>query len=245
VKIFQKTRTGRTLHYFFKVLMKRRLAFIVNMTFTPIAIFFGEILVGYYVGILFQKLVEFHHGGSTHELYHLGRIIVVFYLIQFVFYRINDYTAVWRQTKGLRDLEQYIFSRLPLHSYRFFSETYGGALVSQVNRFLQSCEQFDDVLIFDYLEGFSRIVLAAIMLLFIAPPLGLLLAFWAPVFVFVLVYASMKKAPITRTSSQADSKVIAFLADAITNMVTIKTFARSSLEVKNFNKVRIFDIVIL
>jgi ATP-binding cassette subfamily B protein len=237
VKIFKKTRTGRTLHYFFKALYSRRLATIVNFTFTPVAIFFGEILVGYYVGILFQKLVEFKVGSNPGELYHLGRLIVGFYIVQIVFYRINDYTATWRISNSLRDLEQDIFGRLPLHSYRFFSETYGGALVSQVNRFLKACEDFDYVLIFDYLEGFSRIVLSAIILLIIAPPLGLLLAVWAPLFVVAVAYSSMKKAPITRIASTADSKVIAFVADAITNMVTIKTFARSGLERKNFNRV--------
>ncbi len=209
----------------------------VNFTFTPLAIFFGETLVGYKVGILFQKLVEFKVGSSTHELYDLAWIILLFYVIQIIFYRINDYTAIWRQVNSLRDMEQYIFSRLPLHSYGFFSETFGGALVSQANRFLQAAETFDDVVIFDYLEGLSRIVLSAAILLVIAPPLGLLIAIWAPIFIFTLVYSSMKKSPITRTASTADSKVIATLSDAITNMVTIKTFARSRMEIKNFNAV--------
>ena len=237
MKFFQKTRTGRTIHYFLRIYKAHKWATLVNFTFTPIAIFFGETLVGYKVGILFQKLVDFKTGGSTHELFDIAWVIIAFYIIQIVFYRINDYTAIWRQTNGLRDMEQYIFSRLPLHSYGFFSETYGGALVSQVNRFLQANEQFDDVVIFDYLEGFSRIALSAGILLVIARPLGLLIAIWAPIFVFAVVMSSMKKAHITRAASTADSNVIAFISDAITNMVTIKTFARSQLEAKNFNAV--------
>lgn len=237
MKFLQKSRTGRTLHYFLKALTKRKLAILVNFTFTPIAIFFGETLVGYKFGILFQKLVEFKSGGVTGELYHLGWVIVILYIIQIVIYRFNDYTAIWRKAADLRDLEQYIFSRLPLHSYGFFSETYGGALVSQVNRFLKSYDEFNDVVIFDYLEGFSRIALSAGILLVIAPQLGLLLAVWAPIFIFSVAYSSMKKAHITRADSSADSKVIAFLSDAITNMVTIKTFARVQLEIKRFNAV--------
>jgi ATP-binding cassette subfamily B protein len=237
MKFLNKSRTGRTLHYFLKIFKKRKLAVTVNLTFTPIAIFFGEILVGYNVGILFQKIVEFKVGDSVHALYHLGWIIVVFFVIQIIFFRINDYTGEWRQANNLRDLEQYIFARLPLHSYRFFSESYGGALVSQVNRFLKSYQEFDNVLIFNYLESFSRIALSAGILLVIAFPLGLLLAVWAPIFIFSVAYSSMKKAHITREDSTADSKVIAFLSDAITNMVTIKTFAHTRFEIENFNKV--------
>lgn len=237
MKLLNKSRTGRTLNYFLKFFFKRKLAISVNLTFTPIAVFFGEILVGYYVGILFQKIVEFDAGDNAAPLYSLVWTIIIFFIIQIIFYRINDYTAVWRQTANLRDLEQYIFSKLPLHSYRFFSENYGGALVSQVNRFLKSYEQFDFVVIFDYLEMFSRIIFSTIILLFIAPPLGILLGSFAVIFVFAVAYTSMKKAPITREDSAADSKVIAFLSDAITNIVNVKTFARSGKEIKDFKKV--------
>lgn len=237
MKFLKKSRTGRTLSYFLKIFFKRKLAVTVNLTFTPIAIFFGEILVGYYFGILFQKLTEFKTGGNAGALYHIAWIIIGFYLLQVAFYRVNDYTAQWRQTNNMRDLEQNIFSKLPLYSYRFFSETYGGALVSQINRFLKAYEEFDNVTIFDYLADFSRVILSAAMLLFIAPPLGILLAVWAPIFIFVLVYFSIKKAPATRADAAADSKVIAYLSDAITNMVTIKTFARAKLERKKFNAV--------
>jgi ATP-binding cassette subfamily B protein len=237
VKFLQKTRTGRTLHYFFKVLKKRKLPLLINVTFAPIAIFFGEILVGYKVGILFQKIVDFKPGSSTAELYRLGWTIVGFYIIQIVFFRINDYVSNWRQAVTLRDLEQYIFSRLPLQSYAFFSETYGGALVSQVNRFLHAYKEFDDVTFYDYLESFSRVALSTGMLLVIAFPLGVLLAVWAPLFMFAVAYSSMRKAHLTRADATADSNVTAFLSDAITNMVTIKTFARTKREIRQFNAV--------
>ncbi len=233
----QKSRTRRTLHYFWSVLKKRKLALIINFTFTPLAILFGEILVGYEFGKLFQKIVELKPGDSLDALYHIAWLIIAFYLLQIVFYRINDYTAIWRQTKGLRDLEQDIFKKLPSHGYRFFSETYGGALVSQVNRFLKSFEQFDDLLFFSYLETFSRTFLAAGILLVIAPPLGLLILVWAPIFIFASAFVSIKKSPITRVEAAADSKVIAFLADAITNMITVKTFARARSESRIFNSV--------
>lgn len=236
MKFFKKSRTGRTLNYFLKIFFKRKLAIFVNLSFTPIAIFFGEILVGYYFGILFQKLVDYKTTESS-ALYHLAWIIIGVYLVQVAFYRVNDYTAQWRQTNNMRDLEQYIFSKLPLYGYGFFSETYGGALVSQVNRFLKAYEEFDNVTIFDYLADFSRIILSAAILMFIAPPLGILLIVWSPIFVFVIVYFSMKKSYATRADAAADSKVIAYLADAVTNMITIKTFARAKLEQKKFNAI--------
>ena len=230
----KKTRTGRTLHYFLQVLKKRKLALSVNIIAPVLALFFGEILLGYTFGQLVQKLVEFEIGDSTAELYRLAWIILVLYIMHIIFFRINDYVSQWRIASGLRDLEQYIFSRLPLHSYRFFSETYGGSLVSQVNRFLKSYHEFERVVFFNYLEDFARIVLSAGILFFIAPALGVLLAVWAVIFIFSVSYLSMKKAHITRIEATADSKVVASLSDVITNMITVKTFARARLEAKNF-----------
>lgn len=237
MKLLKKSTTGRTLHYFLDILFKYRLIILINLTFTPVAILFGEILVGYYFGILFEKIVDFKSGDDIGELYRIAWTIIIFFIIQIIIYRINDYAALWRQAAALRDLEQNIFSKLPVHGYKFFSETYGGALVSQVNRFLHAYKEFDDVIIFEYLAVLSKIILAAGILLIIAPPLGILLAVWAPIFLFTLIYLSMKKAHITRADSAADSKVIAFLSDAITNIVTIKTFARIRTEAENFKKV--------
>lgn len=233
----KQTRTWRTLRYFFGAYSKPKIAFIINVTFIPLGILFGETLIGYQFGKLFEELVRFETGDNTAQLYHLGFIIIIFYLIQIAFYRVNDYVIIWRQTRGLRNLEQNIFARLPRHSYRFFSDTYGGALVSQVNRFLKACEDIDDMFFFEYLTIVARIVFSSVVLLFIAPQLGILLALWAPFFIFVLVYLSMKKAPITRAAASADSKVLAYLSDAITNMITIKTFARSQREINGFNAV--------
>lgn len=237
MKLLKKTRTGRTLHYFLQVLKKRKLALSINIITPVLALFFGEILFGYTFGQLVQKLVEFETGDSTAELYRLGWIIIVLYIIHVIFFRINDYVSQWRIASALRDLEQYIFSRLPLHSYRFFSETYGGSLVSQVNRFLKSYYEFDLVVFFDYLLVFARIALSSGILLFIAPELGIILAVWAVIFIFSVSYLSMKKSPITRKDSAADSRVIASLSDVITNMITVKTFARTRLEFKNFQAI--------
>lgn len=237
MKSFKKTQTGRTLHYFVKFFMRHKFFAVISLTATPLAVLFGEILVGYYVGKLFQDIVGFKAGDNTSGLYHLAGLITILYVIQIIFYRINDYTVIWHKSVTLRELERYVFKKLPVHSYGFFADTFSGALVSQVNRFLQSYEMFYNTLVFDYLEIFAKIIMATIVLLFIAPPLGILLAVWTPVFVFVLVYFSAKKSHLTRAASSADSKLIASFSDAITNMITIKSFSRSELELNRFKKV--------
>lgn len=237
MKLLQKTRTGRTLDYFLLITGRRKLAVLVTLIVTPLGIFFGETLVGYYVGQLFQDIAQFKPGDSTEGLYEAAWLIVGLYVVQIIFFRINDYTFIWRQALSLRDMEQYIFKKLPAHSYKFFADNHGGALVSQVTRFLKAYEDFEDTTFFEYLTAFSRIALSTGILLVIAPPLGWLLLAWTPIFILVLVVMITKKSPITRQASAADSRVTAFLSDAITNIITIKTFARTGVESSGFEKV--------
>lgn len=237
MKLLQKTRTGRTIGYFLLILGRRKLAVSVSVIATLLGVFFGETLVGYYIGQLFQDIAQFQPGDSTADLYNLAWIIVGLYVVQIICYRINDYTFIRRQALSLRDLEQYIFKKLPAHSYRFFADTHGGALVSQVTRFLKAYEDFEDTTFFDYLTAFFRVALSTGILLVIAPPLGWLLLIWTPIFIFVLVWMISKKSSVTRQASAADSNVTAFLSDAITNIITIKTFARTGNESSGFKQV--------
>ena len=89
MKILRKSRTGRTLQYFLMIQKKRKFAVSVNIVAPVIALFFGETLVGYNFGILFQKIVEFRIGDAAGELYRLGWLIVILYVVQIIFYRIK------------------------------------------------------------------------------------------------------------------------------------------------------------
>lgn len=233
----QKSRTRRTLHYFLLILIKRKLVLTLSLVSVVLAIFFGETLIGYYFGRLFSELVKFQSGDPTDSIYNLAWFIITVYVLQIIFWRIHDYTFSWRQAHELRDLEQYIFSRLPNYSYKFYSETYSGALVSQVNRFIKAYQEFGAILAFDYLVMISRICLATGFLLFLAQPIGILLGAWSVVFVVAVAFLSIKKSPITRVEAAADSRVTAALSDAITNMINIKIFARTNYEKKRFNAV--------
>lgn len=75
----------------------------------------------------------------------------------------------------------------------------------------------------------------SIVVLFItAPVLGIALLVWAILFIGMITWLTIKKFPITRAATAADSKVTANIADSVTNMLNVKIFARKSFESRRF-----------
>ena len=219
------------------ILFKRKFLASIGFIGPFMGIFFGEILFGFYIGKLFERIVNFNAGGNTAPLYDLAKLIIFIYLAQYVFWRIYDYTFEWRQAISLRDLEQFLFKKIPMHSYRFFANTFSGTLVSQITRFLKAYQEFEEVLMFHYIMAFARISLAIVFLAFFAPQISLLLGVWVIFFLTALIFVSVKKAHITRVEAAADSLVTARFSDVITNVINVKSFGRSAYEARKFNAV--------
>lgn len=224
----------RTLHYYFIISWRYKWIFMLNILMPLAGVAAGDIAFRYYLAVLFEKLAHLDTV-PLEAIWHIFYILLALMLLQVVFWRINDYTFLRRQAKTLRDMEQFIFDRLQAHSYRFFTDNFAGSLTTQFNRFLKSYEQLEDTFEFELLTTTVTLVFAIGVLLFIAPVLGIALFVWAVLFIGLITWLTIKKSPLTRGASAADSRVTANIADAITNMLNVKIFARRSFESKRFS----------
>lgn len=225
----------RTLWHYFQVAKRYKWLLLINF-FVPIAaVAVGDIAFRYFLAKLFGQLANYNEI-PMEAIWHTFYLLMVLVGSQIVLWRINDYTLLWRQAKTLRDMEQYLFERLQNHSYRFYSDNFAGSLTTQFNRFLHSYEQLEFIFTFELLIAASTLTLSICVLLFIAPSLGIALLIWAVLFITLMTWLAIKKSPITREASAADSQVTANTADVITNVVNVKVFARKLFETKRFGK---------
>ncbi len=229
-----KAQVRRTLHYYFKLMRRYKWIWLLNLIMPMAAIVCGEIGLRYFIGQLFGAQLPHLQTTPLSAIWHTFYIIIALVLGQIVFWRINDYTYIKRQAKTMRDIEQFLFNRLQQHSYRFFSDTFAGSLTTQFNRFLNSYEIIEDIFEFELLQAGVTLTFSVAVLLVVAPILGVILLIWGIVFITLITWLTVKKSPITREASAADSRVTANVADAITNMLNIKVFARKDFESKRF-----------
>lgn len=225
----------RIAYYYLRAASKYRLGFITNIIAPLLGVFFGEIAFKFYLARLFDQLANLRTI-PPQVIWHTFYLLIALVIAQITFWRINDYTYLWRQGRVLRDLEQTMMDKLQKHSYRFYADNFAGSLVTQFNRFLKSYETLEDLMMFDVLTSLGMLVFAIIVLLFIAPILGIALLIWAILFLGTMAWLTARKAPITTEASAADSKVTAHVADIITNILTVKVFGRHHTESKEFGK---------
>jgi ATP-binding cassette subfamily B protein len=157
-------------------------------------------------------------------------------LLSFTLWR----TQVWCVWKYAVLTEQTIVEHLFNHiqnlGSKFHADHFGGALVSQVNKFTTSYDRFVGDFTWSILTGLTAFVGSLVVLAFISPFYALLFFVVALIYFAVLFLLMKKQAPFNRKVSSSESQLTAKVADTITNVATVRAFAGEPIERKLFRK---------
>ena len=144
---------------------------------------------------------------------------------------------VWTfEENGIRDLYNTCFNHLMQMSYRFYANRFAGSLVSQVNKFTGSFERLADTLIWNVYKLIIAVVFTVIILAKPAPLYVSVLLIFSIVYVIVLLKLKKNERPFNERWSHAETKRTGQLADSISNILTVKSYANEKLETKLFAK---------
>jgi ATP-binding cassette, subfamily B, bacterial len=145
-------------------------------------------------------------------------------------WRINLYCAWTMETAAQRDLYQKIFQALTNQSLSFHSNRFGGALVSQTTKLIGGFERFWDTIIFQLVPSFSGIIAAITILSFVFWQYAIVLAILVVIIICVVLFGSRFLLVRNREDAQASTGVNAYVADAVTNVATIKSHGHEDSE---------------
>ncbi len=133
-----------------------------------------------------------------------------------------------------RDLYQRIFSKLSTETMFFHSNRFGGSLVSQSNKLSGSVERFWDNIVWAALPVVISVVGSVVVLWFIYWQYALFLAILSVSFALVVYYGSRHMAKLNEMEAEASNKISGHLADAISNILAVKTTATEGRELDLF-----------
>lgn len=136
--------------------------------------------------------------------------------------------------QALQDIDLLSFKTTLAHSSDFFANNFTGSIVTKFNRFSRSFDTLANALMFDIAALFVQVVFPFVILMFIAPTIGVILLIWIVIFVTILVKLHSKKIPKSRAVAKYDSKVTGAVADTVTNALSVKMFASFKQEHKSF-----------
>jgi ATP-binding cassette subfamily B protein len=163
--------------------------------------------------------------------------LVIIYTItqiygQIIGWRLNLFLAWTMETAAQRDLYQRIFSSLTEQSLSFHSDRFGGALVSQTTKMIGAFERFWDTIIFQVIPSLASVIAATIILSFVFWQYALFLFILSIIFALTVYFGSKFLAVRNKEEAQASTATNAYVADAVTNIMTIKSHGREAEELE-------------
>lgn len=151
-------------------------------------------------------------------------------------WRIVDH-FMWRlELNAQQDIAEHVFRHLLSRSADFHANNFSGSLVSQTSKLTNGYVRMADTFIFQTYPMLAGIVIATIILAPRSPIFAVALVVFA---VMYLVLASLVSRPVRDSGRKAaayESKQTGALADAITNSMAIKSFARGADEIARFHE---------
>ncbi|NND65103.1 MAG: ABC transporter ATP-binding protein, partial [Gammaproteobacteria bacterium] len=164
-------------------------------------------------------------------------LFIWFAALHFVFrafWRVGDFLIVYFQIHVMRALDNQCFSKLQLHSYKFFGDNFVGSLVTKARRFVNAFETIHDQLAFNFWLSFIQLTGVTIIFWLELPKLALFFLAWTVVYLGITFYLMRYQIRFDLASAAASSRVTGRLADVMTNVINLKVFSAGRRESKAY-----------
>lgn len=210
---------------FFKTAMKYKARTTLAVAGAVVTAIVGAFVGPYIISILLERI----QNGTVSFDTSVG--IIVLYIItqiwgEVIGWRLNMFFAWTMETAAQRDLYRKIFTQLTNQSLSFHADRFGGALVSQTTKLIGSFERFWDTIIFQVAPSIASLIAAITIMSFMLWPYAVFLAALSVVFGITVFYGSRFMANRNKEETQASTASNAHVADAVTNVMTIKSYGR-------------------
>lgn len=146
--------------------------------------------------------------------------------------------AVWTfETAAQRDLYHAIFKKLSSETIGFHSDRFGGSLVSQAGKLNGAFERFWDTLVFQAVPSLTAITAAVVILWQVYWQYALVLLIISVTFIISVIIGTRFLRIRNTKEAQASTKMTGWLADMVTNIMTVKSYAGEEHELTQAHEV--------
>ncbi|MCL2094594.1 ABC transporter ATP-binding protein/permease [Candidatus Saccharibacteria bacterium] len=237
---------GRTLHYFFQVLKRHKAATITTAILAILATLAQSILSPLALSQIIDRLAtgDYQADHLWQDFTPLIALFIGALLATEIIYRVQLWIHWKMQLHAFRDLDLLCFDAIAAQSMRFHDNRFGGQIVNYTKRFVRAYETLHDNIIWYFIPLFTMTIVSIGVLAFLVPVYALILTIVASVFTTFIVIANRRSILLGQKESRADSEKSGRLADMITNVLTVKSYAREAAERSRFKQStdKVFDI---
>lgn len=199
----------------------------------PINILVGDFFQPLITSQVLQRISQGAY--NSHDLWGSFNTQLVLYAIASVASGVLGWRIIvwllWHlELRVQRDMSQRVFDHLMRMSANFHANRFGGSLVSQANKLTGSYVRFTDSTIFNLYTLVISIIATIVILAPRLPLYAVALLGLSIVYILGTLVFSRPVREANTLESEAQSKQTGYLADAISNIMAIKSFAATKQE---------------
>lgn len=222
----------RTLYYYWREIRKYKWYTLGVLILTPMVVFVRAILAP----LIFADLIEKASLGlPMNELLATALGEVIGFLVLYAFNKIvlEELRLAWTwkmELLAMYDLSNLAFNTVSEQSMQFHSDRFSGSLVSQTNKFVWAFERLFDTVIWDLWPTLSYVTMVIIVLAPQVPWFALGVVVFGALYALIAAKAMKKITKLNQAEAEAEAKQTGQLADSITNIISVKSYAKEAHE---------------
>jgi ATP-binding cassette subfamily B protein len=144
--------------------------------------------------------------------------------------KLQDYSCWKLEIQANHDLATNAFDTLCNQSMTFHANRFGGSLVSQTSKFLNSYSSLMDTFTYMVLPTVASVVFTIVSLAFSVPLYVVILSVFLVVYSVVTYRMYRRILPINAEAAGAQNALSGELSDSVTNILSVKTYGREDYE---------------
>ena len=229
----KKGTVRRTLYYFWKALMTQKVRTFALILLIPVNVFISNMVWSWGTAEIIGKLGE----GDFALVSYTGVLTLTLIPIVFnnlVLIRILDWIDWSLDAKCGEYLSQLAFHAVINQSMTFHSERFSGSLTSAANKLPNAFISFKSGVVWNVYPLILVVVYAIVSAAIICLPFAAVLLVFTVTFVWMAIAMHIKTKGYDEKMAEAENKQTGQLADAITNELAVKSYAREEYEKARF-----------
>lgn len=219
----------RVLHYFWQALMQHKVRTFLILLLMPVRILINAIILprgaSDIIGLLSAGDFEFSHYQSI-----LLFVVGATFLEDLVIVRILDWLDWSLDAKCGEYLSKLAFDAVINQSMTFHANRFSGSLTSQANKFAGAFIDLKSNFVWDMYPLLLTVVYTMVAAFMICPPFALILIVFSVAYVSVMTVVYKWTFKRDEKLAEAENGQTGQLADAITNEISVKSYAREEFE---------------
>ena len=226
---------SRTLYYFWKALMTKKLRTFALLILIPIYVLISNVWIPYGTSRIIGQLSSGDFNIANYVDILLMTLIPMA-INNLLLVRIIDYLDWSLDAYGGEYLSKLAFDATINQSMTFHNNRFSGSLTSAVNKFSNAFIGLKSGLTWNILPLVLTVIYTIGTTLTVSPPFALILVIYTVVYLAIAITTYYKTHHYDRELSDAENKQSGQLADSITNEMSVKSYARERYEKSRFGR---------